>query len=105
MLLFNMLDVEVELVPSMNGGTVSQWDALYTINASSLEIGETYAISWWLLDTDTNSIVNSSTSNNFTTTDTNYMMQYPWYDMENGTYYLVLDADKKRYQTTLILQK
>ena len=26
-------------------------------------------------------------------------------DIDNGTYYLVLDADKKRYQTTLILQK
>ncbi len=26
-------------------------------------------------------------------------------DMDNGTYYLVLDADKKRYQTTLVLQK
>ncbi len=26
-------------------------------------------------------------------------------DMENGTYYLVLDADKKRYQTTIILQR
>ena len=26
-------------------------------------------------------------------------------DIDNGTYYLVLDADKKRYQTTLVLQK
>ena len=25
-------------------------------------------------------------------------------DMENGTYYLVLDADKKRYQTTIVIQ-
>ncbi len=86
MLLFNMLDVEV--VPSMNGGTVAQWDALVTINASSLEIGETYAISWWLWDTDCDSCGNSSTANSFTATDTNYVMQYPWYDMENSTYYM-----------------
>lgn len=91
MLLFNMLDVEVELGPPMNGGTVAPWDALFTINASSLVIGETYSISWWLLDTDTNSIVNSSTANSFTTTDTNYVMQYPWYDLENSTYYMTAE--------------
>ena len=91
MLLFNMLDVEVEVASSMNGGTVSQLDALFTINASSLEIGETYAISWWLLDTNTNSIVNSSTANSFTATDTSYVMQYPWYDLENSTYYMTVE--------------
>jgi hypothetical protein len=26
-------------------------------------------------------------------------------DIDNGTYYLVLDADKKRYQTTIVLQR
>ena len=57
MYLFDMLEVEVEKVPIMNGNDVIRWDGEFTINASDLEIGEIYGISWWLLNADTGYIL------------------------------------------------
>ena len=88
MYLFDMLDVEVEKVPTMDGNDVIRWDGEFTINASNLVIGETYGISWWLLNADTGYIINSSTANTFTAQSDFQVMYGTWYGMENATYYI-----------------
>jgi len=91
MYLFDMLDVEVEKVPTMYGNDVIRWDGEFTINASNLEIGETYGISWWLLNADTGYIINSSTANTFTAQSDFQVMYGTWYGMENATYYITAE--------------
>lgn len=91
MYLFDMLDVEVYTVPTMDGNDVIRWDGQFTINASSLVIGETYGISWWLLNADTGYIINSSTANTFTAQSDFQVMYGTWYGMENATYYITAE--------------
>ena len=91
MYLFDMLDVEVEKVPTMDGNDVIRWDGEFTINASDLVIGETYGISWWLLNADTGYIINSSTANTFTAQSDFQVMYGTWYGMENATYYITAE--------------
>lgn len=91
MYLFDMLDVEVEKVPTMDGNDVIRWDGEFTINASNLVIGETYGISWWLLNADAGYIINSSTANTFTAQSDFQVMYGTWYGMENATYYITAE--------------